>query len=264
VRAEAARTVRGSRGFRLAARAGFAVNGLLHVLMGLLATGIAVGAGRGTSADPGGALGAVAATPGGGALLWVLAAGLAALALWLLVEGLLVEAPAGRRREAVVDVLKAFTYGALAATAVAIALGGRADSDGEAREASAALLAAPGGVLLLGAIGVGVAVLGVVVAAKGVRRGFLDDLRLPRGALGRTVTALGVTGYVAKGVALVAVGGIVVTAAVTTDASEAGSFDDALRTIAELPFGVVLLTLVGIGLVAYGAYCAARARWARL
>lgn len=265
MRAEAARAARGNRFFQLAARAGFAVNGLLHVLMGFLALGVATGSGRGApEADPGGALTAIATTPGGLILLWVLAAGLAALSLWLLVEALLVLLPARRVASAITTALKAVVYAALAASAVAIALGGRSDSEQDAREASAALLASPGGVILLAAAGLAIVGVAVFFVAKGLRRGFRDDLRVPDGSLGRTVVGLGIVGYVAKGVALISLGALIITAAVTADASEASGLDGALRAVADLPFGIVLLSVLGVGLIAYGAYCAARARWARL
>lgn len=265
MRAEAARAARGSRVFQLAARGGFAVNGLLHVLMGMLALGVATGAGRGApDADPSGALTAIAATPGGSILLWVLAAGLAALALWLAVEALLVLLPRHHWGSAVVTGVKALVYGALAAAAITIALGGRSDSAQDARATSAALLATPGGVIVLALAGIALLAVGVFFATKGIRRGFEDDLRLPDGALGGTITTLGVVGYLAKGIALGALGVLIITAAIATDPSEATGLDGALRAITELPFGVVLLFLVGAGLVAYGAYCGARARWARL
>ena len=90
------------------------------------------------------------------------------------------------------------------------------------------------------------------------------DLRVPDGKTGRTVVALGILGYVAKGVALVSLGVLAVVAAITTDSSEVTGLDGALRALTELPYGVLLLSIVGLGLVAYGVYCAARARWARL
>jgi hypothetical protein len=34
--------------------------------------------------------------------------------------------------------------------------------------------------------------------------------------------------------------------------------------LAALPFGVVILLVVGVGLIAYGLFCGARARWGSL
>ena len=40
--------------------------------------------------------------------------------------------------------------------------------------------------------------------------------------------------------------------------------DDALHALAALPFGPVILWVVGAGLVIYGLFCFARARYARM
>ena len=53
----------------------------------------------------------------------------------------------------------------------------------------------------------------------------------------------GRVGYVAKGVALAILGGLVIAAVVTADPEKAGGLDAALRTVGEQPFGQVLLVL---------------------
>jgi hypothetical protein len=45
------------------------------------------------------------------------------------------------------------------------------------------------------------------------------------------------------------------------DASEATGLDGALKSLAALPAGGVLLAAIGVGLVAYGVYCFVRARF---
>ncbi len=87
---------------------------------------------------------------------------------------------------------------------------------------------------------------------------------MPAGSLGRGITALGVAGYIAKGVALVAVGVLFIVGAVTADPSRATGLDGALQALAGLPAGVAVLAITGLGLVAYGLYCGARARYAKL
>lgn len=225
----AARTVHDSTGFERAARAGFAVNGLLHVLMGVLAISVATGAGNaGDDADPAGAIHAIADTPGGFVLVWVIAAGLACLALWLLLESVLGHLVRGEVRSGLLVAAKAVAYGALAVPAVTIGLGGRVESDDDVREISAFLV------------------------------------QTPSGSVGKAVTVLGTVGYIAKGVALTAVGVLLIITAVTVDPAEAAGLDGALRSVAELPFGAALLVLIGLGLIAYGLYCGVRARRATL
>ena len=57
------------------------------------------------------------------------------------------------------------------------------------------------------------------------------------------------------------VGALLVWAAVTFDPADASGLDGALRSILSVPFGQVLLTLVALGIAAFGAFCFVRARY---
>ena len=261
----AVQTVHEHPAFRIAARGGFAVNGLLHILVGGLALAIAGGSG-GDEADQGGALRGIAETPGGVVVLVVVLLGLIALGLWLCVAAFLENRPSPKpdKRWAKTALILAsgLTYLALCIPVVTVLLGLSSKPDEDVEQASAFLLQTPGGIVVLFGAAALMLVIGGFFIVTGVKRRFLDDLRLPRPPLDRVVTALGVAGYVAKGVALAGIGGLLATAAISTDASEAGGIDDALRTIAGLPFGAVLLAVVGGGLIAYGVYSLTRARLA--
>lgn len=87
---------------------------------------------------------------------------------------------------------------------------------------------------------------------------------MPGGKAGVAVTALGVFGYVARGIALFAVGALFVVAAFTVDPSKATGLDGGLKSLAGLPFGQAILVLVGLGLIAYGVYSGLRSRLAKL
>jgi hypothetical protein len=54
---------------------------------------------------------------------------------------------------------------------------------------------------------------------------------------------------------------LLIWAAVTFDPSKAQGLDGALHGILELPFGRILLTLVALGIAAFGAFCFVRARY---
>lgn len=77
------------------------------------------------------------------------------------------------------------------------------------------------------------------------------------------IVRLGQAGYVAKGVSLGIVGGLSVLAAWTYDPQKAGGLDTALQTLLDQPLGPYLLTLVALGIAAFGAYCFAWARYPR-
>jgi hypothetical protein len=77
----------------------------------------------------------------------------------------------------------------------------------------------------------------------------------------RAVTRLGRVGFPAKGIALVLAGGLLGWAAITYDPGKARGLDGALHTVLAAPGGEVLLTLVAIGIAAFGAFSLARARY---
>ena len=109
-----------------------------------------------------------------------------------------------------------------------------------------------------------------------VRRGLIDHAdslgataRFGRGDVqwltaGKGIVTFGIVGYVAKGIAIGVTGILFVVAAVTNDPASAGGLDSALHSLAALPFGTVILWIVGAGLILYGLFCFARARYARM
>ncbi|RFA12225.1 hypothetical protein B7R22_17515 [Subtercola boreus] len=263
---QAARQAENSPVFRVLARLGYAVNGLLHVLIGIIGLTVALGSGGGESADQTGALGQLATNPAGRALLWVIVVGLFALGLWQVVAGFQVsnsdpKKAWGKRAS---EFGKAVAYFAVGATALTFALGGSKSSSDSSQSASATALATPGGVVAIVVVGLVVAGIGVFFVFRGVTRRFTKDLSLPSGAVGTAVVVVGAVGYIAKGIALAMVGVLFVVAAVTFDPAKATGMDGALKALAALPFGTVILIAVGVGLIAYGAYLAARARWGKL
>lgn len=260
----AASAVQDLTAFRIAARSGFAVNGLLHVLIGVIALSIAFGGGG--NADTGGALQQVASVPAGDAVLWIITAGLWALALFQLLEGALVR---GTDREAwavrAKDFGKAIAYTAVGFTAFSAANGSSSGSgDGEARQVSSTLLGSPVGVVVLFVVALGIVAVGVYFVAKGVRQKFVEDLRVPTGSMGRATVMSGTIGYVAKGAAIAVVGVLFAIAAVTSDPEESAGLDGALKSLVELPLGQFVLAAVALGLILYGLYCFVRARRARV
>jgi hypothetical protein len=260
----AADKVQDSTAFRIAARVGYVVLGLLHLLIGVIA--IAIATGGGGSADQSGALAQVASAPAGMALLWVIVVALVALAIWQVTEAVVERNPDAKKRweYRAKFVGTAVAYAAIAGTALTVALGGRSDSSQSTRSLSASLLAAPGGVFLLVLVGLVVAVVGVAFVVRGITRAFLKNLSVPGGAAGRGIRIFGTVGYIAKGIAVGVAGILFIVAALTQDPNAASGLDGALRSLAGLPFGQLVLWLVGAGLVVYGLFCFARARYARM
>lgn len=245
------------------ARGGFIVLGILHILIGWIAVRIATGSGgSGDEASNSGALATIAEAPGGQFLLWVAVIALAALGLWQLSQLLADEDLKERAKGAVMAVV----YFSLAVTTSTFARGG-STSDGEtATDVTATVLSQPWGVVLVVVAGLVVLGAGIYNLWKGATRDFREDLEAGAGSgqVGTAIIIAGTAGYVARGIAFGILGVLIVIAGWTHDPEQAAGLDSALRTLGEQPFGSVLLIIVGIGLILYGAYSIARARYVRM
>lgn len=252
--------------FRGFARGGFAMSGLVHVMIGWIALRLAFGGGGG-EADQSGALGAFASAPGGEILLGIGAAAMFALAVWYLVQGVVGARRAREAKDTAKEALKgvgaAIVYAAIGATALRFALGSGSNSKQTTSSASGTVMGSPFGQALIVVVGLVVLGIGVWFVYKGIARRFEKDLEPIGSQTARTAVMLtGVTGHVAKGVALAAVGVLLAWAGLREQPEQATGMDGALRSIAQLPAGTILLSLVGVGLVLYGIYAVLRARYA--
>ncbi|MGX5770969.1 DUF1206 domain-containing protein [Microbacterium trichothecenolyticum] len=255
--------------FEVVARAGYVANALIHALIGVIVIVIASG-GKGEG-DQAGAMKAVAAAPAGFVVLWLIAIGLCALGVWHAAEGLLARDRSGDTKGAarkwgrrLAEWGQAAVFLALGLISAAVAIGARPDADQTAEHASRALLRVPGGSIVLAGIGLVIAIAGIAFVAMGVRRSFRARMRIPDGAPGRWVMVLGVSGFVAKGVALFSLGALLTVSAFLTDADTAGSLDGAVDAMLALPLGPALTWTIGVGFLAYAAFTVARARFARM
>ncbi len=116
---------------------------------------------------------------------------------------------------------------------------------------------------MVGAAALVVAGVGVRQWVTGLREDFLEEVDTDGvpASRRRVVRWLGRVGFPAKGTALVVVGGLFGWAAARFDASKATGLDGAVHTIVEAPFGRVLLTVVALGIGAFGLFSLLRARY---
>ena len=254
------------RRFRRFARSGFAINGVIHFLIGAIAIRLAFGD-TVDSADQSGALHQLAETTIGRVLLWAAVAGLVSLGAWQITRAAaLFEHPrfVARWGNRVVEAAKDLFYLGLGGTAAIFALGGSTSPSETIRMLTVTLLMSDTGVLILVAIGLTAFGFGIGFISIGVRRSFTKLIRLPQNGSRYVVLTLGVAGYIAKGIALGIVGVIFVTASITRDARQVSGLDGALRALLDIPFGVVLLTLIGVGFILFAIFLMARTRLAKL
>ncbi|MER5224490.1 DUF1206 domain-containing protein [Streptomyces flaveus] len=249
-----------------AGRAGFAARGVVYVLIGVLAVRIALGSG-GESADRQGALAQVAAQPFGKSMLWALVVGFGCMALWRGARAL-GRGPRHKAASRVLDGGRAVFYAAICWATAAYAAGGGQGSSGNAQSQdwTASALKLPYGQVLVGAAGCLLIGIGAVLAVRAAMRRFLRQL--DTGTMShrtkQAVTALGVGGGVARGVVFAAAGIFILVAAVRFDPDEAKGVDATLRSFTQTPVGPWLLVGVAIGLVLFGVFSFASARWRRL
>lgn len=237
------------------ARLGYAASGVLHLVLAWLTVQIAVGAGG--QASQSGAVGTVARQPFGMFLLWVLVAGFALLALWQVTEIFASREAFDKAKAAG----KAVLYAALAWTAGVFAVGGRTSSNKQTKDFTRTLMEAPAGQLLVGLVGVAIIGVALYHVYKGWKEKFLEDLEEHPG---RWAVIAARIGYIGKGIALLAVGVLFITAAVQHQAGKTTGLDGALKSLRDLPAGTVLLIGIALGFAAYGVYSFARARYARV
>jgi hypothetical protein len=253
------------------ARVGLIAYGVVHLLVAWLAIQLAWFGGNEESADQSGAMATLAESPVGKPLLWVVAVGLIALAVWQAAEVLRWRSgwtASGKQRTKALRksgnaLVKAVIYAALAVLAIRFATGGGQSSSSSQQETTAGVLGWPGGQFLVGAAGVILIGSGVWHVRKGLNKHFLKQIDTSGASPSaiRLVTRLGQIGFPGKGIALAGVGVLLIWAAVAFDPSKAQGLDGALHGVLDLPFGQILLTLVALGIAAFGAFCFVRARY---
>ena len=96
---------------------------------------------------------------------------------------------------------------------------------------------------------------------KGASRNFLDDLKGPPSDL---VRRLGLIGYIAKGLVIIGAGVLVIIAASRSEPTKATGLDGALKTLGTQPYGAALLILASLGIITYGLYSFAMARYTKM
>ena len=258
-----------SKALEVLARVGLVAYGVVHFLIGWLALQIAWGLSGRESADTSGAMKTLADQPFGQVLLWLVAVGLAALALWqasAVTWGYRNLEGAERVRKQITSGAKAVVFAALGYSAGAAALGAGSSSAQSQQQATSGVLGWPGGRVIV--IVAGLVIIGVGVAAivKGVRKSFAEEIDTsPLSPTLRTAVArLGQVGYIAKGLALGVVGGLLSYATLTFDPRKVQGLDGAMHTILAQPFGRFLLTAVALGFAAFGLFAILQSRYRRM
>lgn len=252
--------------FRALARIGLAARAVIYLLIGWIAILVAVGhSARRPNQE--GALQLLAGKPYGGISLWLLGIGFAGYALWRLSEaafGVHGEGTgAGPRAK---SLARAVVYAFLSFLTFKVIAHAAGNETRKQQDLTASVMRHPGGQWLVAIIGLIIVVAGVTLIAQGVRRRFMKYLMTSRmsAKVRRVVERLGQIGVTARGVVFAIAGALVVDAAVTFSPSKSGGLDKALLALRGEPFGEFLLLLAAVGLVIFGVYGLAEARWRKV
>jgi hypothetical protein len=247
-----------------AVRVGMVAYGIVHLTIAWLAIQLAVGNNSG-NASRNGALTQLAQQPFGRFVVWVIAIGMVFLVVWKLLEAFVdsqMEDGATAWLKPAVNVGKSIVYGTLGVSAFHTASGSKSTSSGGTSSWTAKLMDQPFGRWLVGLVGLAVIGYGVYLAWSGYQEKFLKHLDAEgrSGDQGKTYKMFGKVGYIAKGVAIGAIGALFVFAAADHKAKKSGGLDQALHKVLQQPFGPVLLFAIALGIGCYGLFCFARAR----
>lgn len=242
-------------------RIGFACKGVVYFLVGVLALMMALGQG-GETTDQRGAMGRIAEQPFGEFALMIIAVGLFAYSLWRFLSAIYDTEGAGSDKKGIAKrvgyAASGFVYAGFAWSALKLVMGdGSGAQSGNAPQTwSARLMNAPGGTLLLIAVGLGVIAIGVMQVRKGLKEDFMKRMRTRQmSATERDWCAhAGKAGYCARGVVFGVTGTFLIIAALQHSPGQARGLEGSLDAIASQPFGPWLLGLVALGLAGYGVY----------
>ena len=248
-------------------RAGYAAKGIVYVVMGALAAKAALGTG-GRTTDTRGAIGVIGGGPMGTIALVAIGVGLIGYMLWRLIAAATDAEGEGDEPTRLVvrgtQAARGIAYGVLGVQALRALDGDDVGSQGAAaRHWTARLLDMPFGRALVVAAGVGV----LGYAAYQVYRACSDkakkhlDLAQAGPAAATWIVRLGRFGIAARGVVFAMIGVFLVRAGMRKDSGEAGGIAQSLQALGEASYGRLVLAVVALGLIAYGVYQVATARY---
>jgi|tagenome__1003787_1003787.scaffolds.fasta_scaffold20858176_2 hypothetical protein len=254
--------------FEALARAGYVARGVLYAVIGLLAIRLAQGV-SGPRPNQQGAMQQIEHQRFGKALLILVAIGLGGYALWRLAQALVGHTPE-YGEHSTLDRIGALgsgvAYAAFCVLAIEVLRGSGGSSSAKTHKTTAGVLHWPAGRELVGAVGLLFIGIALYQAYLGLSRKFLKYSKTgqmsPRT---RTAfTAIGVAGLVARAIAFALIGLFVLKAARDYTPKDAVGIDGALARLLQHSYGTAALFVVACGLIVFGAYSIADARYRRI
>ena len=251
-------------------RIGYGVRGLIYITMGILAVDVALGKG-GALASPQGAIAAIGKQPAGLIFLWVVLLGLVSYALWGIVRAVYDPLDKGHDMKGLLArfgfLASAFGYAILVWPTYGYITGSSKTASGSGTQKFiASIMAMPWGRWAIGILGLAVLAGGLYQIYLGFKSDF--DRQFQTYALTReevkVTTDVGRFGTAARGVVFAIVGALITLAAYQANPRQPVGMDTALATLMHQPYGIWLLGIIAVGLIAFGFYSMLGALWFRL
>ncbi|WP_254174234.1 DUF1206 domain-containing protein [Planktothrix pseudagardhii] len=251
------------------ARLGYITKGFVYGLIGVLALMAAFGLG-GQTTDTTGALQTIATQPFGQFLLVLITIGLIGYALWRWIECIQDPEHKGSDAKGIFSrlgyAISGLIYAGLALTSARLVMGAATGGGNSQQDWTAFVLAQPWGNWLVATLGAFIIGLGFYMFYKAYKTKFTQELDLRNLEPKKQNLLINICrlGIFARGIVFVIIGFFLIQAARFTNPNEVKGIDGALQTLKQQPFGKFLLTLVALGLVAYGIYMAVKAIYKRI
>ena len=251
------------------ARFGYVAKGFVYAAIGVLALLAAFTTG-GKTTGTNGALHAIAKQPFGQILLALIAVGLVGYAIWRLIEAFNDPDNKGTDAKGIFSrlgyALSGLAYLGVAFNAALLAFGSNSGSSGGSsskQDWTATVMQQPFGRWLVGIGGALVIGIGFYRIYQAYKTKFRKKLNLSELSAKQEKWLVNISrfGIAARGVVFVMIGFFVLQAAKNYDPQKVKGLDGALQTLAQQPYGKILLGLMALGLIGYAVYLWLQARY---
>ncbi len=249
------------------ARFGYVAKGVVYALIGILAVLAAFNLG-GQTTDTTGALQAIAARPLGSIILILIAIGLVGYVLWRLTEAIGDPEHHGSDLKGIATrlgaALSGFAYAGVAFNAALLAVGSGGGNNGDSKQDwTAMVMGQPFGRWLVGLVGALIIGIGFWRIYQAYKIKFRKKLNLSELDFEQQTWLVNISrfGIAARGFVFIIIGFFVMRAAHQVDSEEVKGLDGALLSLAQQPYGKLLLGIVAFGLIAYAIYLFVQARY---
>ena len=257
-----------SRVMEVLTRLGYGVRGVIYIVMGLLAFQVVLGKG-GALASPQQAIADIGKQPAGLVFLWVVLVGIISYSVWGVIRAVWDPLNKGNDLKGLLTrfgfLASALGYAFLAFTTYGYIKGAAQSAGGSQTKLLASVMAIPLGRWAIGLLGLIVLAVGLYQIYLGFKAGFEQQFKTYALTSNEAKLAsdVGRFGTAARGVVFALVGVLIFLAAYNANPAQPVGMDAALATLMHQPYGIWLLGVVAVGLMAFGFYSLLCAAWLR-